>query len=242
MKIGSISNISYRSQWAQQNPYLYTAPPALAPAKHSFKEHKKEYFGGFLALVAAGFALSRFAARNTTPKNIVELADRTMGLNKIKGSRRTIAQLKDAIFYPIMSVMNGEKRVLRGDFKTGLIIGGKSQDKLEEFVSAFMEHGKELRIHCVELKSPKKSNRLKEVHKALDKAIQYHQETGECVIVNIGDLAAVSKHNVAKTNYASNLEERLATMPKGVLWTAYTTEADNLPYFYNNLPTLSVKI
>ena len=105
-----------------------------------------------------------------------------------------------------------------------------------------MEHSKELGVHCVEIKSPKKTNRLKEVHKALDRAIEYHEKTGNCVIVDIGDLAAISKLNVAKINYASNIEERLAHAPKGVLWVAHTTEAANLPYFYNNIPTLSVKL
>lgn len=244
MRINAISTPNFKSQWEAQNPYLYMPPTKKQEdsPSFSFKSHRQEYFGGFLAVLAAGFALSKFMARNTTPKSVVEIADRTLGLNKIRGTRRTITQLKEKIFYPMMSVANGETRVLKEDFKTGLIIGGKNRDKLEEFVGAFMEHARELRIHCVELKYPKKSNRVKVVHKALDNAIQHHNATGECVIVNIGDLAAVSKHNVAKTNYASNLEERLAFTPKGVLWTSYTTEADNLPYFYNNLPTLSVKI
>ena len=243
MRISSVSNISYASNWEKKNPYLITASaPKKAEHGMSFKENRLEYIGGFLALVSAGIALSKFLTRNKVPKDVVEIADKAVGFNRIKGCPRTIAQVKEAILYPMMSVMHGEKRPLRGDFKTGLIVGCKHQDKVEDFVAGFMEHCKELRIHCVELKSPKKTNRLKEVHKALDKAIAYHNATGECVVVNIGDLAAVSNHNVAKTNYSSRLEERLALMPKGVLWTAYTTKADNLPYFYNNIPTLCVKI
>lgn len=243
MKIGRVyNNISYASQWEKKNPYLYTAPAKKkAESSLSFKEHKLEYLGGFLALVSAGFALSKFLTRNKTPKNIVEIADKAIGLNKVKGCPRTITQVKEAILYPMMSVMHGEKRPLRGDFKTGLIVGCKNQEKVSEFVSSFIEHCKELRIHCVEVNT-KKANRLKEVHRALDKALEYHRATGECVVVNIGDLAAVSNHNVAKTNYSSKLEERLALMPKGILWTSYTTKADNLPYFYNNIPTLCVKI
>lgn len=244
MKIGRVycNNINYTSQWEKKNPYLYTAPTNNVVTPTKKKSHKREYFAGLLTLFAAGVALSKFLTRNKVPKEVVEVADKAVGLNKIKGCPRTIAQVKEAILYPMMSVMHGEKRPLRGDFKTGLIIGCKNQDKVEEFVSGFMEHCKELRIHCIELKSPKKTNRLKEVHKALDKAIEYHRATGECVVVNIGDLAAVSNHNVAKTNYSSKLEERLAMMPKGVLWTAYTTASDQLPYFYNNIPTLCVKI
>ncbi len=243
MRISRISNVSYTSKWEKKNPYLFTAPSTKKPdTGMSFKEHKLEYLGGFLALVSAGIALSKFLTRNKVPKDIVEITDKAIGLNRVKGCPRTVTQLKEAILYPIMSVMHGERRPLRGDFKTGLIVGCKNQDKVEDFVSAFMEHCKELRIHCVELKSPKKANRLKEVHKALDKAIAYHEATGECVVVNIGDLAAVCNHNVAKTDYSTKLERRLALMPKGVLWTAHTTQADNLPYFYNNIPTLCVKI
>lgn len=242
MKVANISGVTFRSNPSANNaPFLYTANENYSP-KYSFKENRAEYIGGFLALGAAIFALSRFVGRNTIPKSIVELADKSLGLNKIKSSKRTTAQLKEKILYPIMCADRGIKQVFKGDFKTGLIIGGKNQEKLTEFVGGFMEHAKELGIHCVELKSPNKTNRLKEVHKALDKAIQYHNETGKCVIVNIGDLGAVSKLKVAKTNYASNIEERLAHMPKGILWTAHTTETSNLPYFYNNLPTLNVKI
>lgn len=203
MKIGRVyNNVSYASQWEKKNPYLYTAQKTTKKeTSMSFKEHKLEYLGGFLALVSAGIALSKFLTRNKTPKNIVEVADKALGLNKVKGCPRTIAQVKEAILYPMMSVMNGEKRPLRGDFKTGLIIGGKNQEKVTEFITAFTEHCKELRIHCVEVNT-KKANRLKEVHKAIDKAIEYHKATGECVIVNIGDLAAVSKHNIAKTDYS----------------------------------------
>ena len=243
MRISRISNISYTSNWEKKNPYLITAPAAKKnESSMSFKEHKLEYLGGFLTLVAAGIALSKFLTRNKVPKDVVEITDKAIGLNKVKGCPRTITQVKEAILYPMMSVIHGEKRPLRGDFKTGLIVGGKNPEKVEEFMSAFMEHCKELRIHCVELKSPKKANRLKEVHRALDKALEYHNATGECVIVNIGDLAAVCNHNIAKTDFTTKLEKRLALMPKGVLWTAHTSKADNLPYFYNNIPTLCVKI
>lgn len=244
MKVGAVSNFSFKSQNLKSdeimNPYFYTYNDEYKPG-YSFKEHKYQYLGGILALIAAGISLSKFAGRNSTPKSVVEIANKTLGLNKIKHSKRSITQIKEKIFYPIMSYINGEKRVMKGDFKTGLIIGGKNQEKLEEFVGAFMEHAKELNIHTIEI-NPLKSNKAKEVHKALDKAIDFYNQNNECVIVNIGDLTAVSKHSVSKTRCVSNIEERLSDMPKGVLWTAYTTKTDRLPYFYNNIPTLSVKI
>lgn len=241
MKITRITNVSYTSK--HLDPYLYTTNPQQMHTNKDYRKlYKSDYLGGFLALCATAFALSKFKARITTPKSAVEIADKAIGFNKLKGSKRAIHQIKEAIFYPMMCLKNGEKRILKGDFKTGLIIGNREEEKIKNFIDAFIEHAKKIDIHCVELKAPQKANRTKEAHKAIDEAIEFNKRTGECVIVNLGDLSLISNHNVAKTNFASNLEERLAKMPKGILWTAYTTKVNKLPYFYNNLPTLSVKI
>lgn len=242
MKVGSVSSpLYFRSQTRDNTPYLYTANEEYKP-KFSFKEHKAEYFAGFLALVAASYSLAKFMARNTTPKNVVELANKKLGLNKIKNHDVTVSVLKEKILYPIMSVKNGERRLLQSNFRTGLIIGNENEAELGNLFNAFMEHAKELGITCQDVKYPKKTNKIREVNKAIDAAITHHRKTGECVIVNIGDLGAITNLKVAKTQIASNLEKRLAHMPKGVLWAAWTNKPQKLPYFYNNLPTLFVKL
>lgn len=216
---------------------MYTTMPVKEPPK----SHKWEYIGGLLAAGVALMSLRMFRGRNTMPKYITHIADKNLGLNKITGASRTVKQLTNDILYPMKALQLGDKAILSGDFKTGLIIADSNKGKVTELVDAFIEHAQSIGIHCERIPKNKK-NKVREAHKVLDNAIKYHQETGACVIVDIGDLGAVSKLNVAKTEYASKFEERIANMPKGILWLAHTTKAEKLPYFYNNLPTLAVKI
>ncbi len=223
------------------NPFLYTANEEYKP-KFSFKEHRSNYIAGILALGVAVASLKKFIGRKSISKDVVELADKTLGLNKIKGCKRTVMQLKDKILYPMKALLLGDQKVLRNDFKTGLIIADANPEKSKQLSEALIEHAENIGIHCIGIASPRRKNRIKEVHKALDAAINYHKYSGKSVIVNIGDLGSISNLKVAKTESASNLEKRLAQIPKGVLWSAWTTAVDKLPYFYNNIPTLSVKL
>ena len=247
MKVARISNTyrqNFRSEGVSKeivNPFLYTANENYKP-KYMLKEHKYSYLAGVLAIITAAACLKKFTGRNSIPKDVVELADKTLGLNKLKSCGRTVTQLKENILYPMKCLQLGDKNILREDFKTGLIIADESPAKARQVVSALLEHAESIGIHCEKLAFPQKKNRVKEVHKAINAALKYHQETGKCVIVSIGDLAQMSNLKVCKTEYCSNIEKRLAEMPKGVLWTAWTTASDNLPYFYNNLPTLSVRL
>lgn len=248
MKVARVS--SYSSSFRSGNfdtnkevlyPFLYTANPNFKP-KSAVKENKFNYVAGFLALCLALASLNKFFGKSSIPKTVVELNRRNAGFNKIDFGQRTTELLKNKILYPMKSLLLGDRNVLNNDFKTGLIIADPDEAKLNNYVRAFIDHAESTGIHIEKIKYPTKKQRIKEVHKALDKAIEYYKQTGECVIVNIGDLAKISNMKISKVESSSNLEKRLAEMPKGILWTAWTTAGEKLPYFYNNIPTLSVKI
>ncbi len=248
MKINRIvGNTSFQKKIIQpdnnqlENPFWYTKNNNYKP-NQILKENKYNYLAGILALITALACVKKFTGRNTLPKNIVEIAGQNVGLNKINGYTRTINQLKSTILYPMKSLLMGEKSVLRNQFKTGLIIADKDGQKVEEISNAFLEHAQNLGIKTIHILNPTKRNRIKEVHRAIDSALEYYKNTGKPVIVALRDLSKISNLRISKTESSSNLENRLAKFPKGVLWTAWTTKATKLPYFYNNTPTLCTKL
>lgn len=241
MKVGCVSNVNFKSQVVQDNSYMYTLNESYRP---TFKEHKGEYIGGILAFAAAAACLAKFAARNTTPKNVVEIADKAIGLNKITGQDRAIAQLKDKILYPIMSLKN--ESINKNQLRTGLIIGDEDPEKVKQVYDAFIEHSKKLGIRCLkvpdDIKMSKKTLR-KLLHAVLDHIAKMSKVNDEFILVGIGDLENIASMNVSKVKMASNLEKKLANIPPGsVTWVATTSHPDKLPYFYNNLPTLFLKL
>lgn len=198
--------------------------------------HKKEYIAGFFAFVAAVYSLTKFAGRNTTPKNAVELFGPEIGLNIFSKNNTVVKQLKEKILYPAISIDKGHTSLLkRKDLKTGVIIGGEGA---EEYAKALINHAKALDIECINLRT-KGGNRMKEVNKAINAALEFHAENkNKCVMVEIGDIGAFSKLISSKTSPESNIEKRLQDMPKGVIWVGWTEKSKSLPYFYNNTPTL----
>lgn len=248
MKIAGVSlyNPNFASQQNGKrtiisDPFLYTAKDS-SHSKSFFKENKADLIGGLIAVGLAIFSFRKFFGKNDFPQTIVELANNKSGLEKLDFGKRTSSVLKEQILYPMKALLLGDKRQLNRDLKTGLIIADTDEAKLKTYVKAFLSHAKELGIHVVEAKYLNKKQPLKEVHKALDNALAYYASTGQATIVNIGNLGKISNLKVGKMDMVSNIEKRLAQMPKGILWTAWTTAGDRLPYFYNNIPTLSVKI
>ncbi len=223
------------------NPFLYSAKTATK-SKSFFKDNKADLIGGLIAIGLAIFSFRKFFGKNEIPQTIVELSNKKAGLGKLNFGERTSTVLKEQILYPLKAILAGDKRQLKRDIKTGLIIADSDETKLKTYIKAFLSHAKELGIHIEEIKYPNKKQPLKDVHKAIDNALSHYASTGQCTIVNIGDLGKISNLKVGKMDMASNIEKRLAQMPKGILWTAWTTAGDRLPYFYNNIPTLSVKI
>lgn len=248
MKVAGISShvksFSFAKSRVEKDPlppFLYTPNPNYKP-KSPVRDNKFNYVAGLLALGLALLSLNKFFGKSSIPKSVVEISRKNAGFNRLNFGQRTTELIKNKILYPMKSLLLGDCNVLNDDFKTGLIIADADEAKLNTYLRAFFDHAEAIGIHCEKLRYPSKKQRIKEVHKALDKAIEYHNQTGGCVIVNIGDLAKISNLKVSKLESSSNLEKRLAEIPKGVLWTAWTTAGDKLPYFYNNIPTLSVKI
>ncbi len=238
----SLSNPYFKSAKSYINrSFWYTQNQNYKP-RSTIKENKIEYIGGLIAIGLAIVSFKKFFGKNTIPQSVVELMQKNAGLNKLDFGGRTSELLKEKILYPMKSILMGQKSLLGTDIKTGLIISDKDPVKLNNYINAFLAHAKAIGIHTETLKYPNKKQPLKEVHKALDNAIAHYMSTGECSIVNIGDLGKISNLKVCKMESASNIEKRLADVPKGVLWVARTTSGNCLPYFYNNLPTLSVKI
>ncbi len=221
-------------------PFLYTAKEDYVPK--GFNNHKIDYIGGAVAVCLAILSLKKFFTKSTIPQSVVELKNPNSGLGKLDFGMRTSALLKENILYPMKAILMGDTRLLNRKLKTGLIIADNDKNKLKNYIKAFLTHARALGIHVEELKYPDKKQPLKEVYKALENAEAYYKSKGICTIVNIGDLGKISNLSVGKFESSSNIEKRLASMPKGVLWVAHTTSGDKLPYFYNNIPTLSVKI
>ncbi len=248
MKIGGVSLHESKFTSVQNgqrtdifNPFLYTAKEQYPPQKNMFKDNKIDLLGGFLAIGVAIFAFKKFfSVRRSIPKNVVDLSDK--GLDKLDFGKRTSNVLKEQIFYPMKAILMGDKKQFNKNIKTGLIISGTDEQKVKSYVEAFLNHAKALGIHIETIKNPNKKQQIKEAYKALLKGIEHYKETGQCTIVNIRDLGKISNLKISKLESSSNLEKLLARTPKGVLWTAWTTQGDRLPYFYNNIPTLSVKL
>ncbi len=238
MKISAVSIPHFTSTIS---PFMYTANENYK-AKFSIKENKANYIAGLAAVILAIVSIKKLAAKNTIPKSVVEISRKNSGLNKLDFGEMTSAHLKDKILYPLKCLLLNSKKQIQGEIKTGLIIADKDEIKLKTYLKAFLSHAQALGIDVIEIKYPNKRHQAREVHKALDRAIEYNKTTGKPVIVNIRDLGKISNLKTSKMETASNLEKRLANTPKGVLWTAITTDGENLPYFYNNIPTLSVKI
>ena len=216
---------------------MYYKNIGIAPA---FKEHRKEYLAGILALAAALVALSRFAVRKMVPRNVVELSDITRGLNKNGINQEFAEQAKEKILLPIMSVKKGQWRTLfEEDFANGMIIAGKDA-KIHS--QAFVEHASALGIRCLEV-SPrisKKQNIISNIYRAVSEAkASVRFNPTNCVIIDIGniDRAFTMTRSKASRQDVSKIENTLTSLPKGIMWTGWTTNTDKIPYYYNNTPT-----
>ena len=73
-------------------PYLYTLDLAKMESKE--KAHKIKAVTGFLALSAVLVTLFNLKGPKRFPLDIVEIADKTKGLNKLTHSSKTAEELK----------------------------------------------------------------------------------------------------------------------------------------------------
>lgn len=217
--------------------YMYYKNIGISPA---FKEHKKEYLAGLIASIVALGALSRFAIKKITPRSAVEVADKALGLNKPGINQEFAERVKDKILLPIVSVKKGQwKMLFEENFANGMIVAGEGA----EFNSkALIEHAEELGIQCLKLNPNVKgkqniiSNIYKIVAEAKD-AIRFNRKN--CVIIDIGNLdkAFTMSKSKLSTKEVSKIENTLTTLPRGIIWSGWTTNTEKIPYYYNNTPT-----
>ena len=245
MKIFNVTqnNLNFSNKfYGFYNPYLYMPKPA-PDDKFSFKDHKLEYLGGGLTVLLALITLTRFANKKTFPRNIVEIANKDAGLNKITDNQRIVKMIKDYILYPLKSVEMGHKHLLKDEnFKTGIIICSKDAEKAKTLKDAIIEHANLLGIQSYSIDKLTKKNKVACAYKTLNEANNNFTSYGKVSIADLGNLSEITNLLVNKTKYASKLEKRLVEQKKGVLWTAWTDKVDKVPYFYSDIPTLLLKI
>lgn len=225
-----------------ENPYLYTLKKPEED-KFSFKEHKLEYFGGLCAGILAAISLTKFMGRNSLPKNIVEIADPNIGLNKVVDYDKVVKILKEQVLYPLKSIDMGEKKLLHNpNLKTGVLFYSDNPIAPMMMKEAFIEHAKTLGIKCFDMNTASKRNPVSNAHKTLSYAEEYIAKNKKTAIADIGNLADKTKIAASKTKMSSNLEKRLVNQEPGTLWVAWTSKGDSVPYFYNNFPVISIRI
>lgn len=216
---------------------MYYKKIGVLPA---FKEHKTEYIAGIAASLVAIIALSRFAARKITPRSVVEIADRSLGLNK-KGINKEFAEdVKDKILHPLMTVKSGQwKRLFEGEFANGMIIAG---EEAEAHSKAFVEHAEKLGIQCFKIDSciEGKQNILTNIYRAISEAEEVTRfNRKNCVIIDIGNLdkALTMSNSKSIKKDLSKVEAKLTSLPRGIVWSGWTNNTEKIPYYYNNTPT-----
>lgn len=208
--------------------------------KPTFNDHKQEYTAGLLAFAAAVIALSRFLIKNSTPKSVVEIADKTLGLNKSEISKEFAESIKEKILYPIMSVKKGKLSLLMSrDFANGIIISGDNANKHSE---AFIEQAEKLGIKVLKINdtSKSKANIKNAIYKAIAEAKKITKnDHKECVIIDLGEMDKAFKLSRTKAvkNNMSKIEKKITSLHNGIIWSGWTKNSNQIPYYYYNEST-----
>lgn len=240
-------------------PYFYTAD---LTKEHSKKEARIfKITTGILALSAAVITLFNLKGRNKFPNDIVEIADKTKGLNNINNFKSTVEELKTKVLYPLMCTIKGDKYAKKSKrFKYGLVITDNNAENLKNMINAFTEHARELGIKTVSIaqslqrkdkngqihtKNLKRNTLNKQVFKEIQTAEQYFREKGKYTIINLGDIAKYTDLKVIKSqksNFEAILENMNGKKFPGVIWVGWTTKTKSIPLFFSNLPILMTRL
>lgn len=240
-------------------PYLYTLDLAKMESKE--KAHKVRATIGFIALSAVLATLFNIKGPKRFPLDIVEIADKTKGLNKLTHSNKTAEELKTKILYPLQCFVKGDKNILHSKrFKSGVIITDKDSSNLSEVVNAFVEHAKELGIRTINIshttkrtnsagktfeRQLKRNELIKSVYNELKRAQELYAKDGKYTIINLGDIAKMTDLKVIKSqksNFEAMLENLDSKKFPGIIWAGWTTKTKDVPLFLNNLPILITKL
>ncbi|CCY62160.1 unknown [Clostridium sp. CAG:967] len=255
----SFKGIQQRDNEINNYPFLYTA--------NSTREMRKEDNNRFkaitasLALIAVAITLINIKGRKKLPDNIVEIADKNKGLNKLSKYEKTVQELKEKIIYPLKAVNLGDKNVANSKkLKSGLIITHNQKEGLEEITCGLMEHLKELGIETKDIneittrvnnkgekvhRNIRRNERVKWVYNQIQNAKKSYEEEGKYTVINLGDIGKLTDLKIIKSQ-KSNFEDMLSNLNgktyPGVIWTGWTTKTNSVPLFYNDLPVLITRL
>ena len=146
----SFKGIQQRDNEINNYPFLYTAKQHNGLRKEDNNRFKA--ITASLALIAVAVTLINLKGRKKLPESIVELAEKSKGLNKLTKYEKTVSELKEKIIYPLKAINLGDNNIAKSKkLKSGLIITNSHKDGLEELTSALMEHFKELGIETKDI-------------------------------------------------------------------------------------------
>lgn len=271
MRINRVSSISFRSS-AENNrgtktkitdPYLYLVDTNAKKSKQ-IKASNVPWLVGSLALAAVGATLWRLSRGRFVPESVVELTDKSIGLNRIKGFDKNVQELKSKVLYPIIATMKGDKSFFQNERITkGILISSNGNTKVvKEVYDAFYQHAEKLGIKCIRMpmEDPKvyninckhpqmkwtQSKRIKWVNEAIEEAKEYYKTTNEFVIIFFGDFAKLTKMKINKGKNISKIEEKLASINKekypGIVWAGWTDKQTSVPLYLSDMKSLISKL
>ena len=212
----------------------------------------------FMAATAVSIALFNIGKTKRLPDSIVELADSSIGLNKIKDQERVVDIIKSKFIYPIKATELGDKAVGK-EFKSGLIITGENPKDTSKITNAVCEHFKNLGIESVNVNTTlqreknsevysrklKKNEITKQVYKVFENAKENYEKTGKFTLLNLGNLDDITTLKIVKST-VSKMDKLLSEITNkkspGVIWIGWTTKQKSLPMFFKELPVITTKL
>ncbi len=255
MKVEAVSFKSSNTANMPNSGYIRNDYNFLYNYKEKNNRHQKlaeiyKLSAWFLAAAAVGITLFKIWEKPQYTADIVNLADKSLGLNRIKNHRKAVNALKQKGLYPILSTIKGDKYFLKyGELKSGIVITGNTTQEAAKISEAFFEHAENLGIKVQKITSPAKNSkdnnvRLKEVYTAIKNAYKNFKQKSEYTIIDIGDLSLLTTLKASKCKN-SNFDNFLKMVDQnnypGVIWVAINEKTKSLPYFFNDLPVLMTK-
>ena len=243
MKIHRVSFGSYSTNNTNSAPEQRSGNEYLYYPKHKDDRRLKPLFlkiFGSLAAIAVGVTLYNLK-RNKVPLSVVDIQDKTKGLNKIQ-YKRTAIELKKKILYPIKTGLTHKKKI----FNSGLVLSDTKDKPLQDVLSAFCEHATELKIRTKEIpENLNKAARRRWVFNAIEEAEAHYKSTKQYTVINIGNLDNLVDLKIVKAKNSA-IEDKLIEINKnvysGIVWAAWTNNTKSIPMYYNDLPVLVTKL
>lgn len=198
------------------------------------------------AAAAVGITINNVGYMKKLPKNIVELADKNAGLNKINKYENIIESLKKHVLYPSMAILNKKEETLNPrKLKSGVILAGENAEELQKITDALIEHAKKLQIPTLTIKGKNRAERAKWIYKNVKNANNHYNNTGAPTIIDLGDLSIIAEMQINKSKI-SKVESFISEINRkdnpGIIWVSWTDKSKSIPCFYNNIPVLISKL